>query len=743
MNWRIALVLCISMAACVVAMAGIEDAHASGLIGVAGGLIAGAWVIKNSAERRTGGSESRTASAALAPGDDDGAIPRAIENDASARLRTILDFIHAGVMLIDARTHSIVDVNAPAARMIGAPRSEIIGRECHAYVCPAERGRCPITDGHAVVGNSERILLTTKRGQLPILKTVNCVELDGHPLLIESFVDISERKAVEQALAETNAAVTEEVRKLRSMIEGMEEGIVVANAEGVVTEINSWILKKVGLTRNDVLGKSMWAFHHNPAVADRVRGVINAMRSGERRQQFVVNRDLLGRHMSLRVQPIYEGDEYLGVILNVIDVTDLVQAKRDAEASTRAKSEFLANMSHEIRTPMTAILGFADVLLADDRGIADPAELSQAAQTIKRNGEYLLGIINDILDLSKIEAGKMTVEQLSCSPHQLVAEILSIAQVRASAKGLPLRVEYVGQIPETIETDPTRLRQVLLNLVSNAIKFTEIGEVRLILQLTRDDSRPVMQFDVADTGIGMTPEQTERLFRAFTQADASTTRRFGGTGLGLHISQRLAKMLGGGITLVETRPGFGTRMRVAIDVGLLEGVRMLDTDEVVNHATPAEEKRQPRFKPNTLADRRILLAEDGPDNQRLIAHILHKLGAFVEIAINGRVAVDSALKAREAGCPFDVILMDMQMPVLDGYQATAELREHGYNGVIIALTAHAMTHDRDKCLDAGCDEHVAKPIDRTQLIEAIRSTRRHATEHVTVDKQADTSGSAV
>ena len=396
----------------------------------------------------------------------------------------------------------------------------------------------------------------------------------------------------------------------------------------------------------------------------------------------------------------------------------LEESSRIAKSATRAKSDFLANMSHEIRTPMTAILGYADILL-DEEGIEKaPVHRRQALKTIKRNGDHLLGLINDILDLSKVEAGKMQIEPIRCSPCDLLAEVVSLMRVRADAKQLKLEIEMVSPVPETIFTDPLRLRQVLVNLVGNAIKFTDQGEVRIAVQLTTCGAAvpAALRFDVTDTGIGMNEEQIGKLFQAFSQVDNSSTRKFGGTGLGLCISKRLTAAMGGKIE-VHSTPGKGSTFSVTIDPGPLDGIRMIQNAKEAMFEHPPTPTTAPLDEIKLSG--RILLAEDGPDNQRLIAFVLRKAGAEVTLAENGQIAHDEAKAALAQGRPFDVILMDMQMPVLDGYEATRRLRSEGYTGPIVALTAHAMAEDRKKCLDAGCDDFGTKPIDRQKLLTTV------------------------
>jgi two-component system sensor histidine kinase/response regulator len=397
-----------------------------------------------------------------------------------------------------------------------------------------------------------------------------------------------------------------------------------------------------------------------------------------------------------------------------------------ASAATQAKSEFLANMSHEIRTPMTAILGYADLLLHEEGIETAPPHHRDALETINRNGEHLLGLINNILDLSKVESGKMDIQRVRCSPFALLAEVVSLMRVQAEGKLLSLKAEVVGSLPETVLTDPLRLRQVLVNLVGNAIKFTDQGEVRVAARLVDDGGSPRLRFDVNDTGIGMNEEQMAKLFQPFSQVDGSAARRFSGTGLGLAISKRLVEALGGAID-VRSTPGKGSTFSLTIDPGPLDGIPLIL--EAATTARPVSPDAAPDASGAIELHARVLLAEDGPDSQRLISFLLKKAGAEVTVVEDGQLAMEAALAQSEAGCPFDVILMDMQMPVMDGYEATRALRGRGYAGPIIALTAHAMVEDRQKCFDAGCDDYTAKPIDRHRLLEvvarwAVRTTLR-------------------
>ena len=387
-------------------------------------------------------------------------------------------------------------------------------------------------------------------------------------------------------------------------------------------------------------------------------------------------------------------------------------AKETAELATKAKSEFLANMSHEIRTPMTAILGYTDLL--EDTLRNDP-ERSNYVKIVRRNGEHLLQILNDILDISKIEAGKLEIERIPISPMKILSEVESLMRGRAVEKNIAFVVEYGPNIPEQIASDPTRIRQILINLISNAIKFTATGTVKVTVSAIADaNAKPSrVQFEVTDTGIGLTTEQLTRLFLPFGQADSSTTRRFGGTGLGLAICKRLALVLDGELSVKST---FGEGSTFVLSLRLTNEI----DERLTAHNRGATNSIQTKHVRIHQSRGRILLAEDGIDNQKLVTLYLKKAGFDVDAVPNGRAAVDAIVDAVDTEDPYELVLMDMQMPVLDGYSAARELRTRGYSTLpIIALTAHAMQGEKEKCLANGCDDYASKPLDFVALLEII------------------------
>ena len=387
----------------------------------------------------------------------------------------------------------------------------------------------------------------------------------------------------------------------------------------------------------------------------------------------------------------------------------LEKSKNSAEAASAAKSAFLANMSHEIRTPLSSILGFSELLR---RGVHSQEERKHYLDTISSSGQHLLTLINDILDLSKIEAGRMECEFIRCSPHDIFSSVLSILRVPAREKGLTLDCKWITPAPETIVTDPARLRQLLMNLTANAIKFTESGSIQIRAAVYPDRAEPRLYCEIEDTGIGIESTNLERIFFPFDQADNSITRKYGGTGLGLAICRHIAKELGGEVT-VKSNPGRGSVFYVRVNSGPLDGIPLMKYafSEAIESAPRQDWTRSPKY---TLPGSRILLVDDGEANRQLISLVLTEAGATVTCASNGQEAVE--LASQES---FELILMDMQMPVMDGYTATRTLRSQGLEVPILALTAHAMRGEQERCLAAGCTGYLSKPVQIDRLVEAV------------------------
>jgi signal transduction histidine kinase/ActR/RegA family two-component response regulator len=431
----------------------------------------------------------------------------------------------------------------------------------------------------------------------------------------------------------------------------------------------------------------------------------NNVLESQQRELILAQQDIERTNQVLREKAV-QVERARNAALNLM--TDMEQAKLAADAASRAKSNFLANMSHEIRTPMTAIIGFSELLVDPETSLH---ERENASHTINRNGKHLLSLINDILDLSRIESGHMEFELCDANPVVLLNDVHELLQVRAAEKKLDLCLSFNDDIPQTIQTDPLRLKQAVVNLVGNAIKFTSSGSVSI--EASCDREKEIFTIKVRDSGIGMTPDQQKRIFEPFSQADNSMTRRFGGTGLGLAITRNIGRAFGGDV-VVESTAGDGSVFTLALTTGDLSNVPTNQTDlkaDSFNREAPT-----PRT-PAVEISGHVLLVEDGPDNQRLVSFLLRKAGATVSVANHGQEALD---QVASADAPFDLILMDMQMPVMDGYTATRSLRASNYQGQIVALTAHALSEEIETCMDAGCDGYLRKPIEKAVFFSELK-----------------------
>ncbi|MDB4964593.1 MAG: histidine kinase [Myxococcales bacterium] len=530
------------------------------------------------------------------------------------------------------------------------------------------------------------------------------------------------------------ADLVESERLYRSTFDAAPVGIAHVGLDGRWLRVNRHLCELLGYTPQELQGVGIQELLHSKDVAGEAesfrqladgtldRYVVHEKRYRRRDGSFV----WVQVNMSVHRDAEGQCQHFISVIEDISDRRTLDAQRRHAERglvtarevaveSSRQKSEFVANMSHEIRTPLTAVLGFTDMLLDPKLTVRERLNYTM---TIRRNGEHLLSVLNHILDLSKIEAGKLTLERIECSPSQLLNEVASLMRVRATEKKLEFELRYETPIPERIDSDPTRIRQILLNLVTNAVKFTERGKVEIVVRWEETEvGGPRLVVDVIDTGIGIDTENLAKLFQPFMQGDPSVTRRYGGTGLGLGICGPLATALGGTIS-VESLPGQGSRFRFSLGLDAIPGRRMVSDP---SEAPQGASDEQTALGTVAVAlSGSILLAEDGRDNQILIATLLRKRGLAVAVAENGRIAIDMALATWHASRPFDVILMDMQMPEVDGYAATSHLRSHGYRGAIVALTAHAMVGERERCLTAGCDDYLVKPVDRGALFSTLR-----------------------
>lgn len=554
---------------------------------------------------------------------------------------------------------------------------------------------------------------------------------------LSSLAELSSKAILDAKAAES---LRKSERQHRLFAENVSDMIWAIDFNGKFIYISPSVTQQIGFMPEDYLELSlpeiMTPASFVPAEKELKR-IITTNQQGERPEPGGLELELLRQDGStiwceVTYSGMYDESGNMIAVQGVSrDITarrqmeqDLRQAKEEAESATKAKSQFLARMSHEIRNPMTSILGYTDLLMDP---VVNQSSRNNYLAVIRRNGEHLLGLINDILDLSKIEAGKFTLDIRRCNLVSLLADVASVVRPRAEQKNISLTIEYNTEIPETIVSDAGRLRQALINLAGNAVKFTEKGGVRILtsfLPIWQD--HPAVRIQVIDTGIGIREESLPKLFEPFLQGDESVYRQFGGSGLGLAISRHIINLLGGELAVSSTWKN-GSVFSVTVPIGDIEGVHMLESpaEAELDRTAVAEQQR-----PNDLEGLHILLAEDGYDNRELIGTVLRSAGATVETVVNGREAVEKVKSE-----PFDVVLMDMNMPVMDGYEATRELRGQGYQRPILALTANAMLSDTQKCLEAGCNHHLTKPIDRVRLVHTIAVCTGRSDEEIEKPRQ--------
>ncbi|HKM53152.1 MAG TPA: ATP-binding protein, partial [Isosphaeraceae bacterium] len=556
--------------------------------------------------------------------------------------------------------------------------------------------------------------------------------------------DISDARRAEEALRQAEA-------RYNSLVEST--GVVVweLDSEGVIVVLSAAFESTTGWLRFEWIGRSFYELVH-PDDLSVAQDTFQRALQGENLPRYELRiRTRSGDYLQgefLLVTKVRENacERVLGICRDITEqrraekaleqAEAMRQARDAAESANRAKSEFLSNVSHEIRTPLSALLGYTELMSEHEYLQKGSLDIAHYLSNIREHGQVLLGLIDDLLDIARIEAGQFRIVRETCPFRQVVTDLVESLRPRAETKNLALVAEIAGTVPSVVATDRLRLQQILLNMLDNAIKFTNQGTVKLSARVENESAEePMLLLDVSDTGMGMTDAEMAGLFQAFYRIRSTTFNAPRGTGLGLAISQRLARQLGGNLT-VQSAPGAGSTFTLSIPVGMPLSEAIEPPEQQGNSASPLGLKSVAVSIPRLHA--RILLAEDHDANRQVITLRLNQAGAEVVQARNGKEAID-LLRDAAGKRPIDAVIMDMEMPILDGYEAVRQLRAGGFTGPIIAVTAYAMTKDREECLKLGCDDHISKPIqwDRfflklSQLLHAGNGSNNQRPAHTSV-----------
>ncbi len=627
------------------------------------------------------------------------------QRDQQARL---LDLSLDAIIVWSSPDRAIEYWNQGAEKLYGYAASEVYGRSIHEVL----KTIFPIPQAEIEArvyreGEWDGRLLHTQKtgGRVAVLSRMQRIARPKGNVVLEVNRDITIIEEAEQAVAEAAA-------HLNAIVETAVDGIITIDERGIIESFNPAAEKIFGYAVPDVTGKEITLlmpelalnFGADVITDDLGRVGQRSIGSGTETRGRRSDRSEFPVDFGLSETIMGEARFYTALVRDATTRKEaeqaLIEAKNTADAANRAKSEFLANMSHEIRNPMTGIMGYADILLErlQDKGAIE------CVRTIKDSGQYLLQIINDLLDLAKIEAQGLQLEKEDIHLPTFLTDVYTLMEGAARAKGLPLSLKYDGVIPYEIESDPKRLRQILINLLGNAIKFTDRGGVELAVRF--DAAQAELQLRITDSGIGMTQEQQQNLFKPFAQGDSSMTKTYGGTGLGLAITKRLVEALGGHIRF-DSISGQGSTFHVGLPVRVLSGGAYRDTEMST---------RVPALSWQRQLDARVMIVEDQPDIRRLMEYFIATAGAVVTTFSSGETALAALAEQPD---DFDVILMDIQMPRMDGYETTRRMRASGFTKPIIAVTAGAMAGDQANCLAAGCSDYVSKPIDMANLLEKI------------------------